>query len=68
LEQILEGDSYNADWLSKFEMGFGLWAKMGFGNGHLKAGGTFTLAPSYDGKTWGRSIFRIPVVLEYAFF
>jgi hypothetical protein len=51
------------------EVGFGLFVKKGFGNGHVKTGATFTLAPTTDGKTTGgRNIFRIPVVLEYAFF
>jgi hypothetical protein len=53
---------------SKTEVGFGLFVKKGFGNGHIKAGGTYTLAPSFNGKTYGQSVFMIPVVLEYAFF
>ncbi|MDR0290292.1 MAG: hypothetical protein LBI06_05085 [Treponema sp.] len=61
------------------EVGFGLFVKKGFGNGHIKTGATFTLPYSTDGKNgkWdgdsnamkgSQFVFMIPVVLEYAFF
>jgi hypothetical protein len=64
-----KGSNGDAEKDSSTELGFGLFVKRGFGNGHVKAGATFTTAPRTDGKTTGgRNIFRVPVVLEYAFF
>jgi len=59
------GDS-NKD--STTQMGFGLFAAKGLGNGGIKAGLSYTLAPSNKDGAQGSSVFQIPVLLEYAFF
>jgi hypothetical protein len=55
---------------SSFQMGFGGFVKKGLAGGYVKAGLTYTLAPTVDGETVNgkTGVFMIPVVLEYAFF
>jgi hypothetical protein len=51
------------------ELGFGIFMKASFGNGFIKAGAAYSLAPiNSDGNFNGTSVFSIPVILEYSFF
>jgi hypothetical protein len=51
------------------ELGFGAFMRKNFGNGFIKAGAAYSLAPiNNDGEFNGTSVFSIPVILEYSFF
>jgi hypothetical protein len=56
------------DFKPTIQMGFGGYAQKGLGKGSIKAGLTFTTAPTTDGKAEGSTYFSIPIILEYAFF
>jgi len=54
-------DGYN-------QLGFGLFVAKGLGSGGIKAGLSYTLAPTNKDGAQGSGVFQIPVILEYAFF
>ena len=60
-------DAENWNWS---QIGFGAFVSKGLGNGSVKAGLSYTLAPNSgkDNKAYGISVFQIPIILEYAFF
>jgi hypothetical protein len=52
------------------QVGFGVFVSKGLGNGNIRAGLSFTAAPTggKDNKANGSDRFQIPIILEYAFF
>ncbi|MCL2126788.1 MAG: hypothetical protein FWH38_00920 [Treponema sp.] len=63
--KAVNGDSIDDNW-SQF--GIGAFLQKGLAGGQLMAGLSFTLPPSYKDGATGRSVFTIPIILEYAFF
>ena len=52
------------------QVGFGVFVLKGLGNGHIRAGLSYTAVPTSgkDNKANGRDMFQIPIILQYAFF
>jgi len=61
-----DGKDADDDWS---RVGFGAFVSKGLGNGNIKAGLSYTgYKTNHDGKAFGRDMFQIPIILEYAFF
>ena len=70
-----DGKKPEADYkMSWTQFGFGAFAQKGLGSGNVKAGLAYTTAPIIKVKeadssgAYGRGVFSIPIILEYAFF
>ena len=64
--KLANGDGKEDD---SSRIGFGAFVSKGLGNGNIRAGLSYTLAPNnHDGKVNGSGVFQIPIILEYAFF
>ena len=50
------------------QFGFGGYAQKGLGSGNVRAALAYKTATIVDGGAYGRGVFSIPVILEYAFF
>jgi hypothetical protein len=53
---------------SGYQFGVGAYVSKDLGSGNFKAGLSYTLPEYIAGKANGSGIFRIPIILQYAFF
>jgi hypothetical protein len=70
-DEIANPDNKNGDGRkdNTSQIAFGAFVSKGLGNGNIRAGLSYALPPNNsDGKANGIGVFKIPVILEYAFF